>query len=85
MQDAKHDEDTEMAMEMAEIIQNVQKENNKKLNEFMSFSKDLLKQLASVNNNGTNAGNSNAGRNNNGSNCCNTPCKQCPHCQHFHS
>lgn len=37
-----------MARAMAEIIQNMQKDNYKKLNKFMTFTNDSLKQLEST-------------------------------------
>jgi hypothetical protein len=69
-----------MALALGKIVQNVQAASDKKMEAFMDFTKDTLKQLVAVNKGTNNTTGSGTG-NGNGNQCTR---KCCVHCKRFH-
>ena len=80
----KEAHEAEMALALGEIVQNVQATSNKKMEAFMDFTKDMLKQLVSANKSNGGNGNGNNNNNNNGNRNGNRNCHHCAHCKRFH-
>ena len=76
-----------MALAHGKIVQNVQAANNKKMETFMDFTKDRLKQIVSANKSKGNNGNGNTSRNGNTNGNKSGSCHQarcCAHCKLFY-